>query len=360
MAQTKFIGVQIADGEILNSHISASTDIDLSKIQDGELLLKNNGSIALAADLPMGGYKITNLGAPVAGTDAARLADVQAAAAGLVSKEAVRVVAVANVDIATGGLLTIDSVNLSADERVLLTNQDTPSQNGIYLAKAGAWVRSSDMAATSTALPNTTVPVAEGTNYGDKLFWLVSDAPMTVGTDTLSFSQFYGLSDLTAGGGLDITSNTLSVNVGDGIYLAGAGSDYVTIKLDTASGLSVGANGLKMADMSEAYLLIGNASSRPVAVAMSGDATITAAGAVSLASNVIKEADFVKHETPSGLVNGANTAFTLANTPVVGTEELFANGQLLVPSDDYTISGANITMLWAPPTGMKLRAHYLM
>jgi hypothetical protein len=70
--------------------------------------------------------------------------------------------------------------------------------------------------------------------------------------------------------------------------------------------------------------------------------------------------NFVDKETPSGTINGSNTAFTLAFTPVSGSEYLFLNGLLLESGagNDYTITGAAITMLTAPLTGEKLRVSY--
>jgi hypothetical protein len=78
----------------------------------------------------------------------------------------------------------------------------------------------------------------------------------------------------------------------------------------------------------------------------------TAAGLVS--------ANFVTRETPTGLINGSNTAFSLANTPVAGTEMVFLNGilQEVGGGNDYTISGASITMIVAPLTGEKLVVTY--
>lgn len=70
--------------------------------------------------------------------------------------------------------------------------------------------------------------------------------------------------------------------------------------------------------------------------------------------------NFVDQETPSGTVNGSNTAFSLANTPVAGSIHLYLNGVLQEAGagNDYTISGASITMLTAPLSGEKLRASY--
>jgi len=70
--------------------------------------------------------------------------------------------------------------------------------------------------------------------------------------------------------------------------------------------------------------------------------------------------NFVDKETPSGSVNGSNTTFTLANTPVAGSEHVYLNGMLLESGsgNDYTISGATITMLTAPISGDKIRVSY--
>jgi hypothetical protein len=71
--------------------------------------------------------------------------------------------------------------------------------------------------------------------------------------------------------------------------------------------------------------------------------------------------NFITRETPTGTINGSNTTFTLANTPVSGTEQVFLNGLLQEPGagNDYTISAATITYLTAPATGDRLRVNYL-
>ncbi len=61
---------------------------------------------------------------------------------------------------------------------------------------------------------------------------------------------------------------------------------------------------------------------------------------------------YVVREAPAGLKNGSNTVYTLTNSPVSGTEMVFLNGMLLNAGagNDYTISGAEITLLTNPPT----------
>lgn len=71
-------------------------------------------------------------------------------------------------------------------------------------------------------------------------------------------------------------------------------------------------------------------------------------------------ANLVVRETPSGTLNGSNTVFILANTPEVGTEEIFLNGVLMNPGsgNDYQISGATITFEFSPVTGGKILVNY--
>jgi hypothetical protein len=78
------------------------------------------------------------------------------------------------------------------------------------------------------------------------------------------------------------------------------------------------------------------------------------------ASNGLTSANFIDKEIPTGSINGSNTAFALANTPVSGSEHVFLNGILQESGagNDYTISGLNITMLTAPLTGEKIRVSY--
>lgn len=63
-------------------------------------------------------------------------------------------------------------------------------------------------------------------------------------------------------------------------------------------------------------------------------------------------------ETPSGTMNSSNTTFTLSQTPTSGTVKLYHNRTRLKLTDDYTISGATITLVSAPVSGDSLIADY--
>ena len=130
---------------------------------------------------------------------------------GLDIKEAVKVATTANITLS--GTQTIDGVAVSADERVLVKNQSTASQNGLYLCKAGSWARTDDLAAGSDA-SSVFVFVDQGTvNSENGFVCTTSKGSAVVGTNNLSFTQFSGAGQITAGDGLDKSGNTLSLDL---------------------------------------------------------------------------------------------------------------------------------------------------
>lgn len=108
-------------------------------------------------------------------------------------KDSVRAATTANITLS--GAQTIDGVSVIAGDRVLVKNQSTGADNGIYVAAAGAWARASDMDTDAEATSGMIVPVSEGTANGDKLFILTTNDPITLGSTALSFSS------VTGGGG---------------------------------------------------------------------------------------------------------------------------------------------------------------
>ena len=144
MAVTKIRGnTQIIAGTITNTEISASAAIATSKLADGAEFVKRDGSVALTGNLSANGNRITNLAAPVSDNDAARLADVQAATAGLVVKVPARAATTANIDLSTDleDADVIDGVTLATGDRVLVKDQTDASENGIYIVAASGAAR---------------------------------------------------------------------------------------------------------------------------------------------------------------------------------------------------------------------------
>lgn len=318
--------------------------------------LKRNGTVALTGNLDANSNKIINLSDPTATQDAATKAYVDSVAQGLQVKQSVRVATTAN--IALNGTQTIDGVAVVAGNRVLVKNQSTGSANGIYVVAAGAWSRSADLDAVGELVAGIFTFVEEGTVNADSGWVLVSNNPLVLGTDALTFAQFSGAGSITAGAGLTKTGNTLDIASANGAIVVNA--DNVALTLANAS-LAITGSGLKIADGTAGQVLVANASGIPVAQTLSGAvASVSSSGVVTLASTVPSTSSFVVRETPSGLINGTNTGFTLANTPVVGTEQVFLNGLLLdAAGEDYSISGTAITLISAPQSGDKLRVSYI-
>ena len=130
---------------------------------------------------------------------------------GLDIKEAVKVATTANITLS--GTQTIDGVAVSADERVLVKDQSTASQNGLYLCKAGSWARTDDLA-TGDDASSVFVFVDQGTVNADNGFVCSTNkGSAVVGTNNLAFTQFSGAGQITAGDGLDKSGNTLSLDL---------------------------------------------------------------------------------------------------------------------------------------------------
>lgn len=167
------------------------------------------------ASVSFNSQKITGLAEPTAGTDAATKNYVDTAVAGIDWKASV--VAATTGTITLSGEQTIDGVAVVAGDRVLVKNQGTASQNGIYVASASGWSRSSDADGNAEVTAGFAVFVTEGTVNGDTGWVLTTDDVVTVGTTELTFTQFTGLGQIVAGDGLTKSGNVLNAVAGTGI-----------------------------------------------------------------------------------------------------------------------------------------------
>lgn len=146
---------------------------------------------------------------PTADAHFATKAYVDSTSEGLDVKQSCKVATTANITLS--GTQTIDGVAVSADERVLVKDQSTASQNGIYLCKASSWVRADDLATGADAAGAFTF-VEQGSTNADIGFVCTTDTA-TVGTNNLSFSTFSSSGNVTAGDGLDKSGNELSLDL---------------------------------------------------------------------------------------------------------------------------------------------------
>lgn len=172
---------------------------------------------APAADVDFAGFKLTNVGTPSAGTDAANKSYVDSAINGFNWKDKVRVATTVAGTLATSfeNGDTVDGVTLATNDRILIKNQASGQENGIYIVQAsGAPVRSSDADSAAEVL-QLAVLVSEGTTNADSAWVNTTNAPITLNTTPLVFVQFGAGASYTAGAGLTLTGNDFSVNVDD-------------------------------------------------------------------------------------------------------------------------------------------------
>jgi len=159
--------------------------------------------------LDANGFKLTNVADGTNPQDAATVAQLNAAVQGYSWKQPVRVATTANITLS--GAQTIDGVSVVAGDRVLVKNQTAGAANGIYVAAAGAWSRSTDFDTGAEALGAATF-VSEGTSQGNQVWLNGTDGPITIGTTVLSFVQVGGGSSYSAGSGIVIAGGVISAD----------------------------------------------------------------------------------------------------------------------------------------------------
>lgn len=179
--------------------------------------------------------RITNVAEPTQSTDAATKNYVDAVKTGLDVKDSVRVATTANLtatyangssgvgatltNSGTQAALTVDSIVLSVGDRILVKDQTAGLQNGIYtVTNTGSastnWVltRAVDMDSNTPVVevgPGMFTFVEDGTNNADNGFVCTNNGAITIGTTAITWVQFSGAGQITAGNGLTKTGNTI-------------------------------------------------------------------------------------------------------------------------------------------------------
>jgi len=229
-------GVISVAGTTNQINVSAST---------GAVTLSLPQSISTTSSPTFASVTISN--APTNGTDATNKNYVDAAIAGLSWKQSVRAATTVAGTLASSFAngQVIDGITLVTGDRILIKNQATQTENGIYIvAASGAPARSAD-ADTGTELVGASVYVDQGTVNADTGWTQTTNAPITIGSTNIVWAQFSGSGTYSAGTGLSLTGNTFAntgvlTNVaGTGISVSGA-TGNVTI---SNTGVTSVANG---------------------------------------------------------------------------------------------------------------------
>jgi hypothetical protein len=190
----------------------------------GTIATQNANSVTLT------GGTITGLGDPSSSSEAATKNYVDNLVTGLRTRAIARVASTANVNISTGleNGDTLDGVTLVTGNRVLLKDQSTASQNGLYIVVAsGAASRDTEFDIISE-LAGQLILVSEGTTHADDLFLCTTDTSATLGSSSISYVQVFpssggtvtsvavadsGSSEFTVTGSPITSSGTISLAV---------------------------------------------------------------------------------------------------------------------------------------------------
>lgn len=185
-------------------------------------------------------------------TDLSTKSYVDGVAQGLEIKDSVRVATDGtNIDLtATTDPNPIDGITVADGERVLLKDQTTAAENGIYVANTATdpstWTRAADFDDGTEVIAGAFTFIEAGTANGDTAF-VVTSTDHTVGTTDIVFSQFSAAGELAAGDGLAKNGQTFNVNVAD---IAGSGlqedaTDPSNLELAQNSVTITGGDGLQ-------------------------------------------------------------------------------------------------------------------
>jgi len=236
----------------------------------------------------------------------------------------VRVAPISNVTLASPGG-THDGIILSAGDRVLLMNQSAGAENGIWQfnGNTSAMTRTTDADTSAEVTPGMFTFVEDGTTNADKGFVLTTNAPITLGTTALTFTQFTGAASYTG------TASRITVS--------GTVIDIAATYVGQTSITTLGT------------IIVGTWTGTAIAVANGGTGATTAAAARTNLNAIGRSTS-----APFLIGNGSATSFALVhnlNTTDVVVELYDVNGNTIYADvkrdsvNQVTVSG----FLTAPP-----------
>jgi len=309
----------------------------------------------------VGGKRVGNAADPTQSTDLATKAYVDGLANGLDVKASVKAASTTALTVTysngssgvgatltnagTQAALTLDSIALSVADRVLIKNQASALQNGVYTVTTVGTVSTNWVLTRATDFdnsPSTEIGpglfffVEQGTTQADNGYVITTDTAITIGTTAIDFVQFSGAGQITAGAGLTKSGNTLDV-VGTASRISVA-SDSIDIDANYVGQTSITTLGTIGTGVWQGTLVAGQYGGTGVnnsgkTITLGGSFTHTGAHTL-------------------GLTTTANTSVTLPTTGTLATlagSETFTNKTLTsanlttpaIGSAGYTVAGSS-------------------
>jgi len=226
-------GIQTLTNKSISGSTNTFTNIPNSGLTNSSLTIGATNIALGGTSLTLGGLtSVTVTQDPVSGLQLATKQYVDAVAQGLNVKPAVLLATTANITLS--GEQSIDGFTTSSS-RVLVKNQSTQANNGIYVSNASTWTRAVD-AATWAQLISAFVFVEQGTTQADTGWVCTVDPGGTLGVTAVTWTQFSGAGTYTAGTGLTLTGSVFSLTNPVSIALGGTNSTATP----TAGGVGYG------------------------------------------------------------------------------------------------------------------------
>ena len=243
-------------------------------------------------------------------------------------KQATRTITVANVTLAGGAPNQVDGINLTVNDRVLVTGQSDAKQNGLYYVENlgtganGTWLRTSDGNETGEIEAGMIVMVTEGTTYADTQWKLITDNPIVIGVTELIFTQNYSANSISAGSSnVSIIANA-NVNISSNgtanvVAVSNTGA-YVTGVVSATGNITgnyVLGNGSQLTGISVSSSRIFNGNSEANIGTTGGNANVSIGGTSNVAVFANTGIYITGEISATGNIFGGGVRNTTASTP---------------------------------------------